>query len=313
MTGMETRMNKTSLSYCSRLDALGARRLRRWLGSGWWRDHHAGQRRQGHQRQCGASSSGAAVSKEAEANWKEATSAFKAADKAGWTAENCDSVAETFRDANKKQGGKFAEALYMQGLVADRCGKGEKRSAVQAGARDRLQVLRRSRGARPRAFKKGSEAQAFASFEQAVRDDPHCTEGYVNLAMMQWQRSGATARKRSTTCVARSRSMRSTCPRSTRWRCSTCGHAQDNKKMLDLAEVVCSQAQKIDANYAPIYNTWGLINLRKENVFDALRKFEKAPSSSIRRCSRLHELRADHDRLPRLRGRAQARSRRRSS
>jgi tetratricopeptide (TPR) repeat protein len=54
------------------------------------------------------------------------------------------------------------------------------------------------------------------------------------------------------------------------------GRAQDNKKMLDLAAVVCRQAQLINPNYAPIYNTWGLINMRKENVFDALRMFEKA-------------------------------------
>ena len=80
--------------------------------------------------------------------------------------------------------------------------------------------------------------------------------------------------------------MRSTCPPSTRWRCCSCGRAKDNRKMLDLAEVVCRQAQLINANYAPIYNTWGLIDVRKENVFDALRKFEKALRSSTRRCSR---------------------------
>src|SRR5690242_5651184 len=54
------------------------------------------------------SSSGAAVSKEAEANWKEATAAFDAAEKAGWNPTNCESVADAFADANKKQGNKFA-------------------------------------------------------------------------------------------------------------------------------------------------------------------------------------------------------------
>jgi tetratricopeptide (TPR) repeat protein len=52
--------------------------------------------------------------------------------------------------------------------------------------------------------------------------------------------------------------------------------AKDNKKMLDLAEVVCSQAQKIDVNFAPIYNTWGLIDLRRGEIINAAAKFEKA-------------------------------------
>jgi tetratricopeptide (TPR) repeat protein len=52
--------------------------------------------------------------------------------------------------------------------------------------------------------------------------------------------------------------------------------AADNTKKLDLAEVVCSQAQKIDASYAPIYNTWGLIDLRRNKIIDASAKFQKA-------------------------------------
>lgn len=46
--------------------------------------------------------------------------------------------------------------------------------------------------------------------------------------------------------------------------------------MLDLAEVVCRQAQLINGNYAPIYNTWGLINMQQGNIIAALAKFERA-------------------------------------
>ena len=69
------------------------------------------------------SSSGAAVSKEAEANWREAVAAFDAADKSGWNESTCSSVGDEFSRANREQGGKFAEAVYMSGLVLDRCGK----------------------------------------------------------------------------------------------------------------------------------------------------------------------------------------------
>nr|MDQ3031109.1 tetratricopeptide repeat protein [Myxococcota bacterium] len=47
-------------------------------------------------------------------------------------------------------------------------------------------------------------------------------------------------------------------------------------QMLDLAEVVCRQAQLIDGAYAPIYNTWGLINVQQGNIIAALAKFERA-------------------------------------
>ena len=223
------------------------------------------------------SSSGAAVSKEAEANWKEATAAFEAADKAGWNGDNCDSVSETFRDANKKQGGKFAESVYMQGLVADRCGKTDEALKQYNAA---LAIDSKLCGARVGlgidAFKKGSEAQAFASFEQAVRNDARCTEGYVNLAMMQMARSGASSEDALNNLRRALAIDAQFLPAFNQMALLFLGRAQDDKKMLDLAGVVCRQAQLINANYAAIYNTWGLINVKKESVFDALRMFEKA-------------------------------------
>ena len=49
-----------------------------------------------------------------------------------------------------------------------------------------------------------------------------------------------------------------------------------NTAELDLAEVVCRQAQMLDADYAPIYNTWGLIKVYKGDVISALRFFQRA-------------------------------------
>jgi len=45
---------------------------------------------------------------------------------------------------------------------------------------------------------------------------------------------------------------------------------------LDLASVVCRQAQQINHDYAPIYNTWGLIWVKKGDIIQALRMFERA-------------------------------------
>jgi tetratricopeptide (TPR) repeat protein len=45
---------------------------------------------------------------------------------------------------------------------------------------------------------------------------------------------------------------------------------------MDLAELVCRQAQLINRDYAPIYNTWGLVKLLRGDVIEALRFFERA-------------------------------------
>jgi tetratricopeptide (TPR) repeat protein len=223
------------------------------------------------------SSSGAVVSKEAEANWKEALAAFDAAEKGGWNQGSCDSVGGVFSRANREQGGRFAEAIYMTGLVQERCGKGE--DALKA-YNDALQIDPKLCGARVGVgihdFKAGREAQAFATFERSVRDDARCTEGYVNLAMMQMARNGASSEDALNNLRRALAIDASYLPAFNQMALLFLGRAQDNTKMLDLAAVVCRQAQLINANYAPIYNTWGLINMRKQNVFDALRMFERA-------------------------------------
>ena len=100
------------------------------------------------------SSSGQAVSKEAESAWKEALASFEAAEKAGWNEDSCDSVSSEFGKANKEQGGRFAEAIFMSGLALDRCRQSDdaqKRynealeiDPKQCGARVRWQLLARS-------------------------------------------------------------------------------------------------------------------------------------------------------------------------
>ncbi len=54
--------------------------------------------------------------------------------------------------------------------------------------------------------------------------------------------------------------------------------AENDKSKLDLAELVCKQAQEMEAgkNYPPIYNTLGLIQLRKKNPSRALTYFTQA-------------------------------------
>src|SRR4029434_3702707 len=49
--------------------------------------------------------------------------------------------------------------------------------------------------------------------------------------------------------------------------------AENDRAKLSLAELVCKQGKETNDKYAPIYNTLGLIQLRKRNVSAALKEF----------------------------------------
>jgi tetratricopeptide (TPR) repeat protein len=217
------------------------------------------------------------VSKQAEADWKEALAAFEAAEKAGWDSGKCESISSSFAAANKSQKGKFAEAIFMSGLSLDRCGKHDDALKLYNQA---LEVDSKLCGARVGTgidhFRNGREAQAFSAFERAVKDDARCTEGYVNRAMLEMGRSGAASEDALNNLRRALAIDAQYLPAFNQMAQLFLGRSQGNAKMLDLAAVVCRQAQLINPNYAPLYNTWGLINVKKQNVFDALRMFERA-------------------------------------
>jgi tetratricopeptide (TPR) repeat protein len=107
-----------------------------------------------------------------------------------------------------------------------------------------------------------------------VRDDPQCTEGYVNMAILQ-RRRGDT--KEALNNLRRAMAIDAQyLPAFNEMALVYIQDAQGNLKALDLAEVVCSQAQKIDVRYPAVYNTWGLIDLRRGEIISAAAKFQKA-------------------------------------
>src|SRR5437762_11634778 len=52
--------------------------------------------------------------------------------------------------------------------------------------------------------------------------------------------------------------------------------AENDRAKLDLAALVCKQAKEVNDKYPPIYNTLGLINLKRRNVTGALKEFRTA-------------------------------------
>ncbi|HKP59239.1 MAG TPA: tetratricopeptide repeat protein [Polyangiales bacterium] len=218
---------------------------------------------------------GQAVSVKAHNEWTEGLKLFKSYEaKGGWNDGRCDEVAGHFTTAASAQK-KFAEALYMAGLANDRCGRKDKAQDFyrqSVGANSKFCKARVAIALE--AQRQGGSVES--EFARAVQDDPQCTEGYVNLAIMQRKR-GIEGNKEALSNLRRALAIDAQyLPAFNEMALLYLSEAADNTKKLDLAEVVCSQAQKINAAYAPIYNTWGLIDLRRNKIIDASAKFQKA-------------------------------------
>lgn len=221
---------------------------------------------------------GAAVSEEAHNHWTEAIAMFRANDgeEGTWNAQTCEATRAKFDQANGAQGGSFTEAIYMMGVVAGRCGDDE---AALGHYRRALETNENYCGARVGVgladMRAGRTQPARQHFERAIREDNQCTAAYVNLAIIQ--RTQDNEVRESLNNLRRALAIESDyLPAFNQMALLYLGEAEENQQMLDLAEVVCRQAQLINANYAPIYNTWGLINVRQGNIIAALAKFERA-------------------------------------
>jgi Tfp pilus assembly protein PilF len=220
-------------------------------------------------------------------------------------------VISGFERANNSQGGRFTEAIYMIGVTHDRCGHADQ---ARDFYRRTLEANQRFCGARVAEgldhFRNGRMQQARGEFERSIRDDARCTEGYVNLAIMQRREGTEASTRESLNNLRRALAIDSGyLPAFNQMallylnqairraggaqgvaggtaQLSGAGQAQESdqpsrressdRQMLDLAEVVCRQAQLINGSYAPIYNTWGLINVRQGNIIAGLAKFERA-------------------------------------
>lgn len=221
---------------------------------------------------------GAAVSEEAHNHWIEAIRMFEGHEtaEAGWNEEACSQTLAKFNEANGAQGGSFTEAIYMMGVVSGRCGDDEGALGHYQGA---LAANAAYCGARVGVALADLRAERFGpareQFERAIHDDNQCTAAYVNLAIIQ--RRSPDGAGEALNNLRRALAIESNyLPAFNQMALLYLEQASENAQKLDLAEVVCRQAQMINGNYAPIYNTWGLVNVRQGNIIAALAKFQRA-------------------------------------
>lgn len=243
-----------------------------------------------------------AVSVTASQRFNEAAAAMRAHDDANngrgdWNAESCTQVAGLFeRAAQEQNNGQFAEAWYNRGLVLERCNQAdparqafERAIQISGGNHCRAKV---QMGVS--AFRRREIPQAQQMFEEAIRQDPtHCVEGYTNLAMVlrtrnptseaEWQ---AVIRNIRAALALDDRYL----PARNELALSYLQQAGDdpNSQRIFLAGLVCAQAiqvaeargqdltPEVRSFIADIHNTWGLVDIRRNEIIRALGHFRRA-------------------------------------
>lgn len=222
---------------------------------------------------------GEAVLKKAHDRWRSAMAEFQKNEESGWTPAACKSTASAFEGAASAQDGGFAEAQYMAGLSLAKCGDEGAYERYEAALKVDSKFCKARVALGLRELEQGNTGKARSSFERAVKDDPQCTSGYTNLAIIQRAEGGAQEAE-ALNNLRRALAIESDYLAAFNQMALLYFDRgkRGQQAALDLAEIVCRQAQLIDPEYAPIYNTWGLIKVEKGDIIAALRFFEQAIS-----------------------------------
>ena len=255
--------------------------------------------------------SGANVSSAAANKFKAGLDSLAQHDKANdWSDASCTATAGLFLDAAKEQGDKFSEATYNAGLAYQRC-----RKTAEAKAQFQATLSKDPKNHRARMqlalfkFAESGERDydgTIAELRQAAITDAQFknVEALVHLGMMYMKRNNTSADNDGANDLARAKkyaqsalavddgfmpafnllaliyleSAKQKAGRVAGQKAIT--NAAKAKKVdtqaLELAALVCSQAIRKNANYAPIHNTAGMINVELGNLNSAVQSFNTA-------------------------------------
>jgi len=177
---------------------------------------------------------------------------------------------------------KSAEAYFNAGALLEESGA---RAEAEKNYHDAIDVNTNFAPAHVNlgelAYKAGDLQRADQEFNTALRLDPKNVQAYNDTALMLFERAQQThdtaLYKDAIGKLRRALAVDSE---------SIAAYsllalvyytiAESDRSKLDLAELVCKQAKEVNDKFPPIYNTLGLIKVRKKNVTGALGEFRKA-------------------------------------
>jgi len=217
------------------------------------------------------------VSKEAKKDFAAAVEKYEAAKKSGINRSNCGALANTFAELYQDHP-KLVEAKFNEGVIWEECNDVKKAMQVYEA------IMRKHPSFGPAInnigqiyFTRGNVNQAVSYFKRAAQ--AKTSEAYSNLAVLQRNRAlegDISQVKEAINNVHRALAVDSSNIEAYVTKAVVLyDHAKTNSQ-LEMARLICIQATKVDPDYAPIYNTLGLILLRQKEVTPALAKFRKA-------------------------------------
>jgi tetratricopeptide (TPR) repeat protein len=223
------------------------------------------------------------VSDDARRDFQAAVTFYRQQEKSGWSKESCLAAAQRFEGVATAHS-KMVEARYNAGLSYQNCGMNkDAESAYQA-------ALKIHPGHAPSLsnlgeiyFKGGNEARGKQYWEQAVKADPQVVGARNNLAWLmirQVRENKANLRSMEEPILRHLRSAlaveNDNVEAYVLLSLLYMEGAEKNKARLTLARLLLEEAEKRNDKYAPMYNAKGLLDLKRENVAQALEQFQRA-------------------------------------
>lgn len=225
------------------------------------------------------------LSQDARADYRAALDAFQKREAAGWNRDGCESAAASFSDVASKHS-KLAEAGYMAALSYDRCG-------MRDEAEEAYKRVLKSHGSHAPSlsnlgtlyFKAGDVAKAKQHWEQAIDADSKISAARNNLAWLimlemrktndrsTWKKLEAEAAKHLSSSLAVNGDLVETY---VLYGLLYLEGSESNRNRLDLANLLLDEGAKRNDAFAPLYNAKGLLQLKWNNLGEALANFQKA-------------------------------------
>jgi tetratricopeptide (TPR) repeat protein len=204
------------------------------------------------------------------------------ASKTGINPADCKGLAANF--SRISDGQLAAQARFNAGTILEGCGyekdaEGEYQAALSANPAYAPAMANLGQIY----WKQNNPSTAKSWFEKAIQADPaHAGAAYANLGAIIYNQGKQSGDKALYTEAIRNlrRALAIDAYDVSAYSILALVYytiAENDKSKLDLAALVCKQARdEVDKTYPPIYNTLGLIELRKKNPSSALKQFEKA-------------------------------------
>lgn len=223
------------------------------------------------------------VSADAKNDFAQAVAFYKEQGKGGWNKGSCQAAAAKFEQVASAHN-KMVEAIFNAGLSYQNCGmmkdaenKYQEALRIHAGHGPSLSNLGQIY------FLGGNEARAKQYWEKAVASDKKVVGARNNLA---WIMIRQVREKRARLADVEEQAL-------THLRSALAVEndnieayvllsllymegAEKNKARLTLAKLLLDEAKKRNDKYAPLHNAYGLLELRRENVAQALEEFRQA-------------------------------------